>query len=394
MKNHQTSMKSGAFRGGRSRLAMGAAAALAMAMASSSALADKTIAEFDGTKISIFGIIDVGLLYQSKDGANGKSKFSMETSGLRQTVLGFKGERDMGDGITAFFNLESHFDTNNGQLHGSGDAAGASVPQWRRQANVGIKGDWGSLTFGRQYGPALLAHIGTEPRAFKEQFSNLYAWAYNQYAATAGAVGTERNTNNDVGIFFSNAIQYRNTVGPVNFGVLWAVGGQEGSMDNNSAVAAGATYTGPVTLSASYQIIKDQGTGNNNVKHWGLGAAKGFGDFTFKINYLRAKNETRTGMNVSDVSGLGVGADWHWAERQTATVAYYHNKDHENTNDETRNVVLSNDFAWRPDTTVYVQAAFVDAGDAATIKTSIVAAGIPAVGKKTWLLNTGINFNF
>jgi predicted porin len=78
------------------------------------------------------------------------------------------------------------------------------------------------VTFGRQYGPALLAHIGTEPRAFKEQFSNLYAWAYNQYQATAGAPGTDRNTNNDVGIFFSNAIQYRNTVGPFSFGVLWS----------------------------------------------------------------------------------------------------------------------------------------------------------------------------
>ena len=367
---------------------------LMLALASGSALADQTIAEFNGTKISIFGIIDVGLLYQSKSGTDGDSKFSMETSGLRQTVLGFKGERDMGDGITAFFNLESHFDTNNGQLHGTGDAEGAAVPQWRRQANVGIKGDWGSLTFGRQYGPALLAHIGTEPRAFKEQFSNLYAWAYNQYAATAGAVGTERNTNNDVGIFFSNAIQYRNTFGPLDMGVMWAVGGQEGSMDDNSAFAIGGAYNGPVVLSASYQVIKDQGTGNNNVKHWGLGAAVPVGDFTLKTNYLRARNDLRTGTEVSDVSAWGVGADWRWAERQTATLAFYHNKDHDNTDDETRNVVISNDFAWKPDTTLYAQAAYVDAGDAATIKTSIVAAGVPAVGKKTWLLNVGFNFMF
>jgi len=86
--------------------------------------------------------------------------------------------------------------------------------------------------------------------------------------------------------------------------------------------------------------------------------------------------------------------DWKWKERNTATLAYYNNKDRNNTDDETRNVVISNDFAWKPDTTIYVQGAYVDAGDAATIKTSIVAAGVPAVGEKAWLLNVGINFMF
>ena len=198
--------------------------------------------------MAIYGIIDAGLLYQSRTDPDGKSKTSMETSGLRQSVLGFKGDRDLGRGLEGFFNLEIHYDTNNGRFHGSGDASGTGTPFFRRQANLGLKGDWGSVTLGRQYGPALLAHIATEPRAFKEQFSNLYAWAYNQYAATAGAPGTDRNTNNDVGIFFSNAIQYRNTVGPFNFGVLWSAGGQSGSTQKNSAWALGSSVTKPLII--------------------------------------------------------------------------------------------------------------------------------------------------
>lgn len=345
--------------------------------------------------VEIFGIIDAGFLYQSKsDQGGGGSKTSMETSGLRQSVLGFKGNRDLGKGLSGFFNLEAHFDTNNGNFHGTGDAAGTGNVLFRRQANLGLSGDWGSVTLGRQYGPALLAHIATEPRAFKEQFSNLYAWAYNQYAATAGGPGTDRNTNNDVGIFFSNAIQYRNTIGPVNFGVLWALGGKEGGMEKNSAYALGATYTGPVTLSASYQEVKDEATAHSNVKHAGLGIAIPFGDFTFKGNYLNAKNDTKAGANVSDVDGIGVGVDWKWHPRNTATIAYYDNKDKRNSNDHTRNLVLSNDFSFRPDTTFYVQMAYVDAGSAATIKTSIVAAGIPAVGEQSFLLNVGLNFTF
>jgi predicted porin len=344
--------------------------------------------------VSIYGIIDAGLLYQSKTDPTGQSKTSMETSGLRQTVLGFKGDRDLGKGLEGFFNLEAHFDTNNGQFHGTGDAQGNGTPFFRRQANLGLRGDWGSVTLGRQYGPALLAHIGTEPRAFKEQFSNLYAWAYNQYAATAGAPGTERNTNNDVGIFFSNAIQYRNTVGPVSFGLLWSPGGKAGSMDKNTVLAAGASYTGPVILSASYQVIKDEATANDNVKHGGLGIAVPFGDFTFKANYLNAKNQLNTGANVSNVNAVGVGMDWKWNPQHTATIAYYDNKDTRNDKDHTRNLVLSNDYALRADTTIYVQMAIVDADSAATIKTSIVAAGVPSVGATSTLLNAGINFTF
>lgn len=367
----------------------------AVALLMLSAVPVSQAAETGVPGVEIVGIIDVGLLYQSKTNqGGGGSKTSMETSGLRQSTLGFKGNRDLGDDLKGFFNLEAHFDTNNGNFHGTGDATDTGNKLFRRQANLGVSGDWGSITLGRQYGPALLAHIGTEPRAFKEQFSNLYAWAYNQYAATAGSPGTERNTNNDVGIFFSNAIQYRHTLGPVNFGVMWALGGQAGDAEKNSAYALGATYTGPVTLSASYQEIKDESTAHSNVKHAGLGIAVPFGDFTFKGNYLNAKNDRNTGANVSDVDGISAGVDWKWHPKNTSTIAYYDNKDKRNTNDHTKNVVLSNDFSFRPDTTLYVQMAYVDAGSAATIKTSIVAAGIPAVGEKTFLLNAGLNFTF
>ncbi len=118
------------------------------------------------------------------------------------------------------------------------------------------------------------------------------------------------------------------------------------------------------------------------------------GAFTFKANYLNARNETSTGANVSNVNGIGVGVDWKWHPEHTATLAYYDNKDKRNSRDHTRNIVISNDYALRKDTTIYVQAAFVDAEDGATIKTSIVAAGIPAVGTTSTLLNAGINFTF
>lgn len=109
-------------QGARNACTLAAAVAAAMMMVPGAAQADIVIGEVAGTKLSMFGIIDVGLLYNSKANASGDSKTSMETSGLRQTVIGFKGERELQPNLTAFFNLESHFDTNDGFLHGTGDA--------------------------------------------------------------------------------------------------------------------------------------------------------------------------------------------------------------------------------------------------------------------------------
>ena len=297
----------------------------------------------------------------------------------------------MGGGLKAFFNLESHFDTNNGELHPTGDAAGHGVVLFRRQANVGLSGDWGTLILGRQYGPALLAHIGTEPRAFKEQFSNLYAWAYNQLLPTVGST-TDRNTNNDVGIFFNNAIQYRNTLGPVTFGVLYSLGGVPGSLSKNSIWAMGAAYNGPVTVSASYEEMKDQFTGKASVKHGGVGLAVPYDAFTFKFNYLNAKNyDSVDGAQVSKVDSYGLGVDWKWHPSNSATIAYYDNKDKINREDATKNWVISNDYSFSKRTTLYTQLAWVDAKSGATIKTSIVAAGVPQQNAKTTLLNVGLN---
>ncbi|RTL56412.1 MAG: porin [Rhodocyclaceae bacterium] len=364
----------------------------ALGAASGSAVADSS-------NVQVFGIVDVGVLMQSKTAGGNGSTTSVATSGLRQSVWGFKGTENIGNGNNVFFNLESHIDIDNGQLHGSGDAAGSSTPLFRRQANLGMSGDWGSVTVGRQYGPALLAHIGTEPRAFKEQFSNLYAWAYNQYAATAtGAAGaTNRNTNNDVGIFFSNSVQYRNTLGPVSFGVLYSLGEVAGDTAKNSAWAVGAAYNGPVTVSASYQQMKDQTSGITTVKHSGLGLAVPFTDGAVKLNYLNAKNyDGTTGNEVSNVDGIGIGVDYKWSPANTFTVAYYNNKDDVNKSDETHNWVFSNDYALSKRTTFYAQMALVDAKAGASLKTSIVAGGpfVYPAGEKTTLINIGLNHNF
>ncbi|MGV2872196.1 porin [Colwellia sp. E150_009] len=369
------------------------------------AAADVVIAETETTKISMFGILDVGLLYQSNPSIEGEENLTMETSGLRQSVFGFKGNRQLDGSTSAFFNLEAHFDVDSGMLHGSGDAAGEADDSsgtllFRRQANIGLTGDWGTVIAGRQYGPALLAHLGTEPRVFKEQFSNLYSWAYSQLFSTVNPSDSEagRNTNNDVGIFFKNAIQYRNNISGIDFGILYSFGGQEGSSKNGDVIAVGASYgTGPVTLSGSYQIMSDQDTGEDVVESFGIGAAYKIGAIDLKVNFLNTENHDSLGNEILDVDALGLGVDYKWSEKNTMTVAYYINEDNAAADDATtKSFVVSNEFTLGDSTTLYTAIAYVDADEMSTISqyaTSIVAAPAP-VGEKTTLVNVGVNFAF
>ena len=382
-----------------------AAVGMLSSLATTAAMADVQIGEVANTQISMYGILDAGILYQDKVTTDGDRKLGVETSGRTPTILGFKGARILDNGWNAFFNLEAHFDLDTGMFHGSGDAAneaddGSGRTFFRRQANIGLSGDWGTAIIGRQYGPAILAHLATEPRGFKEQFSNTYAWAYSQLFTTvndaAGDAG--RNANNDVGFFFKNAVQYRHNLAGVDFGVLYSFGGQEGSASEGDVVSVGAAYTtGPLTLSASYQNMRDQQTSEDLVTSWATGAAYNIADWTLKVHFMNTENQNASGDEVLDVDALGIGADWKWNPKNVATVAYYINEDKAPANSvETRSLVLSNDYSLSESTILYAQMAYVDADDMGVVSqfaTSVVANPAP-VNEKTTLVNVGLNYAF
>lgn len=371
----------------------------------SNAKAEVQIGEVADTQLAMYGILDGGVLYQDKVTTDGDRKIGVETSGLTPTILGFKGSRTLDNDWNAFFNLEAHFDLDTGMFHGSGDADtdaddGSGRVLFRRQANVGLSGDWGTAIIGRQYGPAVLAHLATEPRGFKEQFSNTYAWAYSQLFTTvndsSGMAG--RNANNDVGFFFKNAVQYRNNLAGVDFGILYSFGGQEGSTAEGDVLSIGAAYAaGPLTLSGSYQRMRDQQTAEDLVTSWATGAAYNLADWTFKFHFMNTENKDASGTEVLDVDALGFGVDWQWNLKNSATVAYYINEDDAPAaSAKTRSLVVSNDYSLSESTILYAQMAYVDADDMGVVSqfaTSIVANPAP-VNEKTALLNVGVNYAF
>ncbi|WP_051243111.1 porin [Azohydromonas australica] len=348
------------------------------------------------SNVTLYGRVDLGVQHSTKTvpvagpaTANAGSLTELYNGGILPSIWGLRGTEDLGNGLSGFFNLESHINADNGTTTGG---------LFRRQANVGLKGSWGAVALGRQYSPAILAHLGTDPRGFKEQFSMLYPYAFNQNpngAPAGGGAGA-----NDLGVFLGNAISYTGSFGPVNVGVAYAFGEQTTSKSDGSTVVIGGSYTGPVTVSASYQQIKAN-SGAGETKQYGLGGAVPLGAFKIKALYLKNKSDGNV-LNLgalrptTEVDAWGVGGDFSWGAN-TTTLAYYLAKDKNFSADKTKTLVLSNDYALSKRTTLYAQIAYADTEAGATNLTNImVTPGLRGLvqNEKTAVFGVGVKHDF
>lgn len=323
--------------------------------------------------VTVYGNLDLGVLTQNH-APDGAPSTSMANGGTTPSVWGFRGSEDLGDGLKANFNLEGHF---------SADTGVSDARLFRRQSNVGLSGGFGTVTLGNMYSPAILAFAATDPRGLRENFSGLYSWAYNSGALTAG-----NNGNNDVGVFLQNAISYSNKVGPVGIAAAYSV-----SEDLGAVYSLGATYAGPVSLSASYQQTNAPDTSDRISRIYTVGAGYTMGAFTGKLNFLRGDNRDAALVDTSKVNVFGLGVDWRTASNNTVIAAVYFGKDKDNSSDKTKTFILSDEYALSKRTTLYGQLAYARADAGATLLTTVVAGGTLA-DTNTSLLNVGIKHSF
>lgn len=349
-------------------------AAVQRSLIAAAALAAVAGAANAQSSVTLYGRVDAGFQYSNKTAADDERLVELLNGGIRPSIWGLKGTEDLGGGLNAFFNLEAHFD--------SGTGVGARTGQaFRRQANVGLKGDWGTVTLGRQYSPTLLETLATEPRAYKEQFSGLYTYALNQNPAG--------NPVNDIGIFIGNAVSYSNKFGP--FSISGAVAAGEGT---GKTYSAGASYTGPVIVTLGYQKIEVPTDEDDGTQFYSAGVGVPLGPFTIKGQWQHAEEDV-LGARVAKVDVYGVGADFAWNAANTLNVSFYFGKDKDSPgeNDETKTLIISNDYALSKRTTLYAQFAIADADVGATARTSVIANGV-FPDEKTSVFGVGISHNF
>jgi outer membrane protein OmpU len=105
------------------------------------ALAGVSGASHAQSSVTLYGVIDAGLTWVNNTGGAHVVKFDDGISyGNR---FGIKGTEDLGGGLQAVFVLENGFHLGNGQL-------GFGSTLFGRQAYVGLKNQWGTLSLGNQ----------------------------------------------------------------------------------------------------------------------------------------------------------------------------------------------------------------------------------------------------
>jgi predicted porin len=106
------------------------------------------------TNVTMYGVVDMAVVRES-GGAPGP--ITKLTSGVASgSRLGFKGSEDLGGGLSAVFLLENGFQADTGAMGQGGLLFG-------RQAYVGLRGNAGTVTLGRQYTPQYLAVAAVDP---------------------------------------------------------------------------------------------------------------------------------------------------------------------------------------------------------------------------------------
>lgn len=349
------------------------------------------------SSVTIYGRLDNGVRYTSK-APNGEKLTDLANGGMLPSIWGFKGSEDLGGGVKAVFNLEGDFDGSTGGSRGLGSI---SSNLFGRQANVGLSGGFGTVLLGRQYSPALLADLGTEPRGYRESYSSLLT-----FAATQLPGGNELGPNNAGGIFTSNLVSYSNAFGPVNVGIGYGFGEVAGESSQGDTVALGVSYNGPITVSGSYQQISGLGVGTNaETKRYSLGVSVPIGAITLKGYYAKATEDNAAGTEISDTNNYGVGAQWAWNPQNLLLVSYYYGKDDATAageQDKNKTLVVTNEYSFSKRTTLYGTWAYVDSdtsaaltnGAAGTLSRTSVVLDATQRGEKAHILHVGLKHDF
>jgi predicted porin len=328
------------------------------------------------SSVTIYGILDSGLLYQNKTASDGRSGFSFVDGAWLPSVYGFRGTEDIGGGYTVNFNLQGGFSTGTGAL---GDSNGGI---FGRAATVGVAGPFGEVKFGLQFSPFFLAVTGGDPRGMPQFGSQLV-----QYFQQFGIVG----------IFDSNAIVYTT---PNFYGftgaIEYAVGGVPGSTKNGRSMSASLTYShGPFSANGAYYTHADPETGQTVSIGKTAGLGYTIGPVTAKVDWVNYLNPSSSAP-LSNVNVYGVGAVYAVTPAFSLNGGFYYAVNKGQSENKSRMFAFGADYALSKRTIVYTQVGVVHNQGAFKTNLAVLAPESFAVptGATTTAVNIGIRHMF
>lgn len=286
------------------------------------------------SNVTVYGIVDLGYLNSSSSfrgsesdetglqetfkGSSKASSTGWDRGGLSPSRVGFRGTEDLGNGLAAHFQVE--FGVRNTTQTGNGfgaDPAGENKDLRVREQNLGLSGDFGRVTIGRQ---AVLADVAMTPglAGMKNGASGTLYGNAGQFGARANELVTYVSPNFNG---FTASAQFgsgKTSAKDADFNALGVQTDGTSSKASAKSTTLALNYAnGPLALTAAYDRnqVKSRTDANTlvpgfnatDVKRstWLVGGNYDFGVVRVFGIYMDGDrdSDTTNGLNVRDRSG-------------------------------------------------------------------------------------------
>lgn len=178
------------------------------------------------SSVEVYGLIGTYLGSVKRSG-DPQAITQLNGGGLTTSFLGFRGSEELGSGNRVIWSLESFYRPDTGE-----QGRNATDPFWSRNAWVGVEGDFGRLTLGRQTNPMYQSMLQLSPFGTSVVFSPL---ALQTFVAAYGG-----NVIGDT--VWNNVIRYTTP----------RFGGLRGSIDYGPGEQAGRAGVANLSVHADY----------------------------------------------------------------------------------------------------------------------------------------------
>ncbi|WP_354683362.1 porin [Cupriavidus necator] len=302
------------------------------------------------SSVTLYGVVDAGLEYNSNSGASGDNLFRMTSGNQSGSRWGLRGVEDLGGGLKGVFVLESGFEVDTGRSGQDGRLFG-------RQAYVGLQSQFGSLLLGRQQTSMYDFGLQYDPMAISTRYS--ITGIAPEFASRA-----------------DNTVKYIGTFGGLTASAFYSFNnnGQEvaGAFRRGQQYGALLSYAaGPFSVGAAYDEIHGSSTGTGaalvdqsgqRIRRASVGANYAFGPAKVYAGYRWAK--AAEGASLPGAPAANTGSNLYWLGLgyqltpafSLSGAAYY--QDFRKTDADPWQFVITADYALSKRTDVYTSLSY------------------------------------
>lgn len=335
--------------------------------------------------VTLYGLVDTGIERLDNTSSGGSITRMPSIAGSAASRWGLRGSEDLGNGLKAVFTLESGFGLDTGETQQGGRAFG-------RQAFVGLSGQWGTLSLGRQYSMLFPGAANTD--IFLAQIYG--AGAFDTYLA---------------GPRLDNSIAYLGKFSGVTAGVLYSLGkdaqncaGESSNSSECRSWSAVLKYDAP-TWGVGTWVDEQNGRDNRPTGGADLSdksdrrlALNGYvllGKTKLAANYMQRRNEAAVpAQRKSTLWSLGVS---HPLNTAVTLEAQYYGFDYKDSADGAQMLVLRGTYAFSKRTAAYTTVGFMRNDGKARFSPSVGASNTalaPLAGRNQTGLMVGLRHAF